>query len=135
MKSRTLIGLLSLLFLNACTHTNSSNGGFASTSQAVLYGWVAFDEYIAPVSTSVDIDVCQVTTERCITVAKQTYQGVQLPVQYSFVIAPIQAGKGEMKIRAVLRSQGEIRASKEEGYIFTQGRVHKDLKLEAYNNN
>ncbi|ABU70663.1 hypothetical protein VIBHAR_01694 [Vibrio campbellii ATCC BAA-1116] len=101
----------------------------------MLYGWVAFDEYIAPVSTSVDIDVCQVTTERCITVAKQTYQGVQLPVQYSFVIAPIQAGKGEMKIRAVLRSQGEIRASKEEGYIFTQGRVHKDLKLEAYNNN
>ena len=135
MKSRTLIGLLSLLFLNACTHINSSNGGFASSAQAVLYGWVAFDEYIAPVSTSVDVDVCQVTTERCITVAKQTYQGVQLPVQYSFVIAPIQAGKGEMKIRAVLRSQGEIRASKEEGYIFTQGRVHKDLKLEAYNNN
>ncbi|CAH1536868.1 conserved exported hypothetical protein [Vibrio jasicida] len=135
MKSRTLIGLLSILLLSACTHTSSLEGGFASSSQAVLYGWVAFDKYIAPVSTSVDIDVCQVTTERCITVAKQTYQGVQLPVQYSFVIAPIQAGKGEMKIRAVLRSQGKIIASKEEGYIFTQGRVHKDLKLEAYNNN
>ncbi|CZF86411.1 YscW family type III secretion system pilotin [Grimontia marina] len=135
MKPNSSVLLLSIFLLSACTHTNSLDGGFASSSQSLLYGWVAFDDYIAPLSTSVDIDVCQVTGERCITVAKQTYQGVHLPVQYSFVIAPIQAGKGEMKIRAVLRSQGEVRASKEESYIFTQGRVHKDLKLETNGNN
>lgn len=121
--------------MSACTHTGHLGSMFKSDSQAALYGWVSFDEYVAPVNTLIDIDVCQVIEEKCISVARQTYHGVQLPVQYSFVIAPIQAGKGEMKIRAVLRSQGEIRASKEEGYIFTQGRVHKDLKLEAYNNN
>lgn len=133
MKYRALIGLLNMFFLSACTQTSSLNDGFASSSQAVLNGWVVFDEYIAPVSTLVDINVCQVTVERCMTVAKQTYHGVQLPVQYSFVIAPIQSGEGKMKIRAVLRSQGEIIAIKEDDYIFTQGKTHKDLKLETYN--
>ena len=129
MKFRLITGLLTMCFLSACTYNNSSKDGGGSHSQAVLYGWVTFDEYIAPVSTSVDIDVCQVNGENCVVVAKQSYQGVQLPVQYSFVIAPIQAGKGEMKIRAKLRSQGEIRASKEVDYVFTQGSVHKDLRL------
>ncbi|WP_241210255.1 YscW family type III secretion system pilotin [Vibrio sp. AND4] len=129
MKFRLITGLLTMCFLSACTYNNSSKDGGVGHSQAVLYGWVTFDEYIAPVSTSVDIDVCQVNGENCVVVAKQSYQGVQLPVQYSFVIAPIQAGKGEMKIRAKLRSQGEIRAHKEVDYVFTQGSVHKDLRL------
>ncbi|WP_439899274.1 hypothetical protein [Photobacterium leiognathi] len=55
-------------------------------------------------------------------------------MQYSFVVAPTQAGNGEMKIRAVLRSQGEVRASKEEQYLFTQGSIHRDIMLEAYKN-
>ncbi|MFD1876004.1 YbaY family lipoprotein [Vibrio chagasii] len=58
---------------------------FKSDSQAALYGWVSFDEYVAPVNTLIDVDVCQVVDEQCISVARQTYHGVQLPVQYSFV--------------------------------------------------
>ncbi len=84
-------------------------------------------------STSVNVEVCQVSDNQCFTVVQQDYQGVQLPVQYSVVIAPIQAGNGEMKVRAILRSQGEIIAKRRAVY-FTQGSVHKDLKLEAYKN-
>ncbi|WP_318429376.1 YscW family type III secretion system pilotin [Photobacterium leiognathi] len=134
MKSNVLFLLLSILFLSACAHKNPLKGGGSSDSQAVLYGWVNFNEYISPISTFVDIEVCKVVKERCITVVKQRYKGVQLPVQYSFVVAPTQAGNGEMKIRAVLRSQGEVRASKEEQYLFTQGSIHRDIMLEAYKN-
>ncbi|MEZ8878731.1 MULTISPECIES: YscW family type III secretion system pilotin [Vibrio] len=134
MKANTCVLLLSIFLLSACTHTGHLGSMFKSDSQAALYGWVSFDEYVAPVNTLIDIDVCQVIEEKCISVARQTYHGVQLPVQYSFVIAPIQAGEGKMKIRAVLHSQGEIRAIKEEGYMFARGRFHQNLKLKAYNN-
>lgn len=55
--------------------------------------------------------MCQAFENQCLTVASQQYQGVQLPVQYSFLIAPIQAGKGEMKVIGKLYSQGQIIAA------------------------
>ncbi|AIV05122.1 MULTISPECIES: YscW family type III secretion system pilotin [Vibrio] len=134
MKCNTYIPILSALLLSACATTNTVSDGFSNHIQGTLFGWITFDDYVAPVSTSVNVEVCQVSDNQCFTVVQQDYQGVQLPVQYSVVIAPIQAGNGEMKVRAILRSQGEIIAKKEEQYIFTQGSVHKDLKLEAYKN-
>ncbi|MDP2503825.1 YscW family type III secretion system pilotin [Vibrio splendidus] len=134
MKKNSYCLIFVALMLSGCATKNPVSNGFSSNLQGRLFGWITFTDYIAPVSTHLGVELCQVSDSQCITVLQQAYQGVQLPVQYSFVIAPIQAGNGDMKVRAILRSQGEIIAVKEEGYTFKQGSVHADLKLEAYNN-
>ncbi|MCV3262766.1 YscW family type III secretion system pilotin [Vibrio harveyi] len=111
------------MLLSACATTNTVSDGFSNHIQGTLFGWITFDDYVAPVSTSVNVEVCQVSDNQCFTVVQQDYQGVQLPVQYSVVIAPIQAGNGEMKVRAILRSQGEIIAKKKSS-IFLRKAVY-----------
>ena len=132
MKYKSFILPIVILFLSACVHIDSLHYKLSDNSQAMLYGWVTFNQYISPKNTSIDIEICQISETQCIIIGKQEYKGVQLPVKYSFVIAPIQAGNGEMKIRAALLSQGEIRASKEEHYIFTYGETHQDLNIVDY---
>ncbi|MEZ8041746.1 YscW family type III secretion system pilotin [Vibrio sp. 10N.222.54.F12] len=134
MKKNSYCLIFLALMLSGCATKNPVSNGFSNHLQGALFGWITFDNYTAPVSTFLSVDVCQVLDSQCFTVLQQEYQGVQLPVQYSFVIAPIQAGNGEMKVRAILRYQGEIIAKKEERYIFTQGSVYTNLNLEAYNN-
>lgn len=121
--------LFSLFTLGACTHTNTFNTDFSSDSQASVHGWLLFDEYVTPVSTHIEVELCQVNKNQCVKSARQEYQGVQLPVQYSFVIAPIQAGSGEMKVRASLSEKGKLIASAEEKYTFSTGKTQKNLNL------
>ena len=121
--------LFSLFTLGACTHTNTFNTDFSSDSQASVHGWLLFDEYVTPVSTHIEVELCQVNKNQCFKSARQEYQGVQLPIQFSFVIAPIQAGSGEMKVRASLSEKGKLIASAEEKYTFSTGKTQKNLNL------
>ena len=125
----------SLFTLGACTHTNTINTDFSSDSQALVHGWLLFDEYVTPVSTHIEVELCQVKINQCLTVARQEYQGVQLPVQYSFVVAPIQAGSGEMKVRAGLSEKGKLIASAEEEYTFLPGKTQKNIHLKRSKSN
>jgi type III secretion system chaperone YscW len=129
LKTNKIFFLLPILTLVACTHTSSIKKVFSSNSQALLHGWLILDKYVAPVNTYVEVELCQVKENECMTVAKQKYQGVQLPVKYSFVVAPIQAGKGEMKVRALLTEQGNLIARAEEKYTFVQGDTQRNLRL------
>ena len=129
MKPNKIFLLISILILAACTHTSSNKRVFSSNSQALLHGWLILDKYVAPVNTYVEVELCQVIENQCLAVAKQKYQGVQLPVKYSFVVAPVQAGKGDMKVRAALTEQGKLIAYTEEKYTFLQGDTQRNLRL------
>ncbi|EGQ8143649.1 YscW family type III secretion system pilotin [Vibrio parahaemolyticus] len=129
MKSSKWAGLIGLMLLTGCAQSVGTAQPFSVQSQANVYGWISVEGYHPPVSTYLEVEMCQTFENQCFTVASQQYQGVQLPVQYSFLIAPIQAGKGEMKVIGKLYSQGQIIAKNEQKYIFREGSQKVDLRL------
>ncbi|HHF2930359.1 TPA: YscW family type III secretion system pilotin [Vibrio alginolyticus] len=131
MNNSIWAGFIGLFILSGCSQTLSVNGvdGFDIQSQASVYGWVSVDGYFPPSITSLEVEICKVIDNQCLKSASQSYQGVQLPVQYSFLIAPIQAGEGKMKIIGKLYSNGELVAEKEKSYLFLEGNKQENLIL------
>ncbi|EGQ9098433.1 YscW family type III secretion system pilotin [Vibrio alginolyticus] len=131
MNNSIWAGFIGLFILSGCSQTVSVNGGdgFDTQSQASVYGWVSVDGYFPPSITSLEVEICKVIDNQCLKSASQSYQGVQLPVQYSFLIAPIQAGEGKMKIIGKLYSNGELVAEKEKSYLFLEGNKQENLIL------
>ncbi|MCR9590101.1 YscW family type III secretion system pilotin, partial [Vibrio alginolyticus] len=95
MNNSIWAGFIGLFILSGCSQTVSVNGvdDFDTQSQASVYGWVSVDGYFPPSITSLEVEICKVIDNQCLKSVSQSYQGVQLPVQYSFLIAPIQAGE------------------------------------------
>ncbi|MDW1986208.1 YscW family type III secretion system pilotin [Vibrio sp. 811] len=131
MNNSIWAGFIGLFILSGCSQTVSVNGvdGFDTHSQASVYGWVSVDGYFPPSITSLEVEICKIIDNQCFKSASQSYQGVQLPVQYSFLIAPIQAGEGKMKIIGKLYSNGDLVAEKEKNYLFFEGNKQENLIL------
>ncbi|HHF3271114.1 TPA: YscW family type III secretion system pilotin [Vibrio diabolicus] len=131
MNNSMWAGFVGLFLLSGCSQSVPivGEGSFDTKSQATLYGWVSVDGYFPPSITSLDVEICKVIKNQCFKSALQHYQGVQLPVQYSFLIAPIQAGDGNMKIIGKLYSNGELVAEKEKNYSFSVEGKQENLIL------
>ncbi|OAJ92101.1 YscW family type III secretion system pilotin [Vibrio bivalvicida] len=134
MKKPLWSGLVFLVALSGCSQSISNTDTFSKKSQAQVYGWISIDDYFSPVVTKVEVDMCQVVDNRCLTSAEQEYEGVQLPIQYSFLISPLQAGDGNMKIRARLLDKGSVVAQSLVEYHFEPGEKRVDIVLSSTKN-
>ncbi|AIW14401.1 YscW family type III secretion system pilotin [Vibrio tubiashii] len=133
MKKPLWSGLIFLVALSGCSQS-ISNSDFSKKSQAQVYGWISIDDYFSPVATRVEVDMCQVINNQCLTSAAQEYKGIQLPIQYSFLISPLQAGDGSMKIRARLLDKGNVVAQSLVEYHFEPGEMRVDIVLSSVKN-
>ncbi|PNQ52302.1 type III secretion system chaperone YscW, partial [Vibrio agarivorans] len=116
--------------IQGCTQVIPMSSGFSNALQSDISGWISADGYIPPVSTVVQVEVCAMIENQCLTVSKQDYKGMQLPVHYSILLSPVQAGNGQMKVKATLISSGEILAIKEEPYVFSPGGTNKNIAFD-----
>jgi type III secretion system chaperone YscW len=134
MKKTICLGMLCFMALSGCSHSIPEiEDKFDQQSQAQLNGWISVGDYFSPAVTKVEVEMCQVIGKQCLRSAFQEYKGIQLPIQYSFLISPLQAGNGEMKIKVRLLSSTRVIANKVFDYQFFPGNSRIDLVLETKN--
>ncbi|MBB1268996.1 YscW family type III secretion system pilotin [Shewanella sp. SR44-3] len=109
--------------------TNQDNNQPALSMQ--LNGWLSFDAYVPSYNSSLTVILYMQHEGVRLPVARQTYQNSQLPVRYSFAVAPIQAGQGLMQIEAKLTVEGKLIASISQEHQYQLGATQLDLKLLA----
>ena len=127
MKLQTIISLFFSFLIQGCSQVTPMTSDFSNANQSDISGWITVNSYVPPISTVVKLEVCAMIENQCLIVSDQEYQGMQLPIHYSILLSPIQAGNGQIKVKATLISSGKTLAEEEQSYLFTAGGIKRDI--------
>lgn len=99
---------------------------------ANVTGWISFADYVPAYNSVLTVTLYMQYEGRLLLVGEQVYKNTRLPVRYSFAVAPIQAGKGVMKIKTRLLVGSKLTATTSTDYLYKLGLSQLDLVLKPY---